>query len=82
MQQKSKIYIFCGLYYKSFTVVTYSRNDSSLYNKTTMVASVAMAWSVNYNRKVLKRTLVYYDRKIFIVQAVGLNLVKLFFGRY
>ncbi len=26
--------------------------------------------------------IVYYDRKIFIVQAVGLNLVKLFFGRY
>ncbi len=60
MQQKSKKYIFCGLYYKSFTVVTYSRNDSSLYYKMTIVASLALVRSVNYDRKVLKRNLRLY----------------------
>ncbi len=58
----------CGLYYKSFTIVIYYHNDNGLYYKTTIVANLALARSVNYNRKVsckLKRTftIVIYDPK-------------------
>ncbi len=55
-----------GLYYKSFTIVIYNRNDNGLYyktmivanlativaNLTTIVANLALARSVNYDRKV------------------------------
>jgi hypothetical protein len=59
-----------GLYYKNFTIVIYDcnestiviydRNDNDLYNKTTIKANLALARSVNYDRKVfskLKRNL-------------------------
>ncbi len=49
----------CGLYYKSFTTVTYDHNDSSLYNKTMLPAkaklilsTLALPSSLNYNYKV------------------------------
>jgi hypothetical protein len=54
-----KIVPTSGLYYKSFTIVIYNRNDNGLYYKTTIVANLALARSVNYNCKVrckLKRT--------------------------
>ncbi len=59
---------YSGLYYKSFTIVIYDRNDNGLYYKTTIVANLALARSVNYDRKVcckLKRTftIVNYDIK-------------------
>ncbi len=38
-----------GLYYKSFTILTYNRNDSSLYYKTTILANLALDRSVNYD---------------------------------
>jgi hypothetical protein len=73
----------CGLYYKSFTIVIYDHNDNGLYyktkivaNLTTVVAKLALARIVNYDDKVcckLKRTftIVNYDHKPFIVQAIG-----------
>jgi hypothetical protein len=48
-----------GLYYKSFIIVTYDHDDSSLYYKTKILANLALARSVNYDHKVcckLKRT--------------------------
>ncbi len=83
--------ISCGLYYKSFTIVIYDRNDNGLYYKTTIeanltmiVAKLALARSINYDRKVcckLKHTftIVNYDPKPFIVQFTELNALKLFF---
>ncbi len=54
--------ISCGLYYKSFTVITDDRNDSSLYYKTTLLdkaklilANLALAKGVNYDCKVCSR---------------------------
>ncbi len=72
-----------GLYYKSFTIVIYNCNDNGLYYKTTIVDNLTIARSVNYNCKVcckLKRTfmIVNYDPKPFIVQATGVNVIKLF----
>ncbi len=32
----------CGLYYKSFTIVNYDRNDNGLYYNTTIVANLTM----------------------------------------
>ena len=75
--------ISCGLYYKSFTIVIYDRNDNGLYyktmivaNLTSIVAKLALARSINYDHKVrckLKRTftIINYDPKPFIVQATG-----------
>jgi hypothetical protein len=67
-----------GLYYKSFTIVIYDRNDNDLYYKTIIVANLALARSVNYNRK----TEAYlYERKLrsqtLIVQATGSQNVRL-----
>ncbi len=49
-----------GLYYKRFTIVTYYRNDSSLYYKTTLLAkaklilaNLALNWNTYYDCKVL-----------------------------
>ncbi len=72
-----------GLYYKSFTILIYDRNDNGLYYKTTIlanltmiIANLALARSINnnYNCKVcckLKHTfmIVNYKPKPFIVQA-------------
>ena len=48
-----------GLSYKSFTIIIYYRNDKGLYYNTmivanliTIVANLALARSVNYDRKV------------------------------
>ncbi len=51
-----------ALYYKSFTVIMYSRNDSTIiiydrkysdqYYKTKILASLALARSINYVCKV------------------------------
>ncbi len=83
--------ISCGLYYKSFTIVIYDHNDNGLYYKTTIVANLttivaklALARSINYDRKVrckLKRTftMVNYNPKPFIVEATELYTIKLFF---
>ncbi len=72
-----------GLYFKIFTIVIYDRIDNGLYykttiitNLTTIVASLALARSVNYDHKVcckLKHTftIINYDPKPFIVQATG-----------
>ncbi len=69
---------------KLFTVVIYDRNDNGLYynitivtNLTMIVANLALARSLNYDRKVrckLKRTftIINYDPKPFIVQATKL----------
>jgi hypothetical protein len=38
-----------GLYYKHFTIVIYFRNDSGLHNKTTILANLDLAWSINYD---------------------------------
>jgi hypothetical protein len=43
---------YFGLYYKSFTIVIYDRNDNGLYYKTTIIANLALARSVNYDLKV------------------------------
>jgi hypothetical protein len=47
--------IISRLYYKCFTIVTYNRNDSTLYYKTTLLvkarlilANLALAKSLNY----------------------------------
>jgi hypothetical protein len=68
-----------GLYYKSFTIIIYDRNDNGLYYKTTIVANFALGRSVNYDSQVhckLKHTfmIVNYNPKPFIVQATGLVL--------
>ncbi len=65
---KISLCLHCGLYYKSFMIVIYDRNDNGLYYKTAIVANFALARSVNYNHKVrckLKRTftIVNYDPK-------------------
>ncbi len=74
-----------GLYYKSFTIVINDRNNNGLYfknmivaNLTMIIATLALARSVNYDRKVsckLKHTftIINYGSKPFIVQATGLN---------
>ncbi len=59
-----------GLYYKSFMIIIYNRNDNGRYYKTTILANLALAESVNYGCKVrrkLKRTfmIVNYDPKHF-----------------
>jgi hypothetical protein len=41
-----------GLYYKCFTIVIYDHNDNGLYYKTTILANLALAKSVNYDHKV------------------------------
>ncbi len=69
-----------GLYYKSFTMVTYYYNDSTLYHKTMLqakaglvLAKLSLTMSVNNECKVLKTEvylmIVIYARKMFIVQA-------------
>ncbi len=55
----------CDLYYESFTVIIY---DNGLYYITTIVANLAFARSVNYDRKVRCKlkctfTIINYDRK-------------------
>jgi hypothetical protein len=74
-----------GLYYKSFNIIIYNRNDNGLYYKTTIIANLtmiianlALAKSVNYDHKLcckLKHTftIVNYDIKPFIVQATDLK---------
>jgi hypothetical protein len=52
----------CGLYYKSFEIITYDRNDSAVviydcndscqYYKTMIIANLALGKNVNYDRKV------------------------------
>ncbi len=42
----------CGLYYKSFTIVIYDHDDNGLYYKTGIIANLALARSLNYDRKV------------------------------
>ncbi len=79
------------MYYKSFTTIIYNRNDSTiviydlndsgLYYKTTIVTNLALAKSINYDRRTLiydhkdcyklKRNLQSY--KTFIVQATDPN---------
>jgi hypothetical protein len=71
---------FCGLYYKSCTIVIYDRNDSSKYYKTMiMIASCApnlalvIASVVNYDLKWchnLKHHLLTIV-KVFMIQATG-----------
>jgi hypothetical protein len=70
----------CGLYYKSFTIIIYDRNDNGLYyktmiisNLTTIVANLALARSIKYE---LKRTftIVNYNPKPFIVQSTEIFL--------
>jgi hypothetical protein len=65
-------------------IVINNRNDNGMYyktmiiaNLTTIIANLALARSINYDRKVhckLKRTfaIVNYNPKPFIVQAAGL----------
>ncbi len=60
--------VACGRYCKSFTIVIYAHKDNGLYYKIMIVANLALARSVNYDRKVrckLKRTfmIVNYDPK-------------------
>ncbi len=76
-----------GKYYKSFKIVIYNRNDNGLYyktmiiaNLTTIVANLASARSVNYDRKVCSKlkctfTIVNYDPKPFIAQATGCSII-------
>ncbi len=79
------------MYYKSFTIIIYNRNDitiviydlnySGLYYKTTIVTNLALARSINYDRRILiynhkdcyklKRNLQSY--KTFTVQATEQN---------
>ncbi len=33
----NKLFCSCGMYYKCFTIVTYDRNDSGQYYKTTIL---------------------------------------------
>jgi hypothetical protein len=59
--------VSCGPYYRSFTIVTYDHNNSSLYYKTLLLAkallilaNLALAKSVNYDHRVrfkIKRAL-------------------------
>ncbi len=76
---RNLLLITCSLYYKSFTIIIYDRNDNGLYyitfilaNLTTIIGNLALAMSVNYDCKVcckLKRTfmIVNYYSKPFIV---------------
>jgi hypothetical protein len=41
-----------GLYYKSFMIVIYDRNNSGQCYKTMILANLAFATSVNYDPKV------------------------------
>ena len=80
---KSFANVPCGLYYKSFTIIIYNRNDNGLYyktmivaNLTTIVANLALARNINYDCKVCCKlkctfTIVNYDPKPFIVQTTG-----------
>ncbi len=59
-----------GMYYKHFTIEIYDHNDSDMYYKTMILTNLALARSVNYDRKVcckLNRTftIVNYNRKKF-----------------
>ncbi len=75
-----------GLYHKSFTNVIYDCNDNGMTyktmiiaNLTMIVANLALARSVNYDRKVrckLKHTftIVNYNPKPFIVQSTEIFL--------
>ncbi len=79
-----------GLYYKIFTIIIYDRNDNGLYyktmiiaNLTTIIANLALAKSINYDPTVCCKmkhtfTIINYDPKPFIVQATGVNVIKLF----
>jgi hypothetical protein len=56
------------MYYKSSTIVIYDRNANGLYYKTMIVANLALARSINYNRKGTLQfaaylTIVIYDPK-------------------
>ncbi len=44
-------YYTSGLSYKSFTIIIYDRNVNGLYYKTTIVANLALARRVNFDRK-------------------------------
>ncbi len=44
-------YYTSGLSYKSFMIIIYDRNDNGLYYKTTIVANLALARSINYDHK-------------------------------
>ncbi len=62
--------ISCGLYYKSFTVITDDRNGNSMNHKTTLLAkaklilaNLALDRRVNYDCKVCCK-LEPYDRKL------------------
>jgi hypothetical protein len=55
-------------------MIIYALNDNGLYYKTMIIANLALASSVNYDRKVCCKlkctcTIVNYDPKPFIVQA-------------
>jgi hypothetical protein len=57
-----------GLYYKSFAMIIYDRNDNGLYYKTTIIANLALARIVNYDHKgkfqfAAYLTIVIYDPK-------------------
>ncbi len=67
-----------GLYYKSFSIVTYNRNDSSLYYKTTILANLTLARSVNHDHDPANWS-IPYDRKTFRVQAT-VSLLQNCFG--
>jgi hypothetical protein len=44
-------YLFSGLHYKCFTIITYNCNDNGLYYITNTLANLALARSINYNHK-------------------------------
>ncbi len=72
-----------GLYYKSFTIVIYNHNGSSLYYKTTILADLVLAMNIIYYRKVQTEAY-HYNRKTFVVQITDwinlwVNAIKLFF---
>jgi len=46
----------CGLYYKSFTIVIYDCNDSTIIEP--------LLWKLNYDQKALASAVNYYDRKL------------------
>jgi hypothetical protein len=76
--------IISRLYHKYFTIVTYNRNDSTLYYKTTLLAKVklilanlALARSLNYESQGMLQSeahlmIIIYNRKTFIVQATSI----------
>jgi hypothetical protein len=67
-----------GLYYKSFAIVIYDRNDNGLYYKTTIIANLALARSVNYDHKGTLQFAAYLTT--FIVQDTGECSTKLVTG--